>query len=196
MRWLALLAAGLSVSCASVAQADDLSGVEVGFRTGYSVQYGNLIVGNTAVQGAGCSPDGSSTNGCASGITGAIPLWLDIGYRSHGLLFVGVFAQYQIAMVNTSVCTGCAQYVDDLLYGIEAIVHTRPDRGWDPWFGIGAGHETTVGQLADAQGGVDFQLLRVLSVGPFVAVSLGGFQSNQLQGWVTLGAKTTLLALP
>ena len=64
--------------------ADSLAnGVEVGFRSGYSLPFGNL----SAYEGMGALFDG------------VVPIWVDAGYRTPHL-YVGAFFQYGLVLVS------------------------------------------------------------------------------------------------
>ncbi|HEY8088824.1 MAG TPA: hypothetical protein VIF09_13285 [Polyangiaceae bacterium] len=146
LRWiaapLALSALALTATPALAQQPD--ASVEVALRTGYALPLGSLV---------------SSTN-LTDVLTGALPLWIDAGYRLPHL-FLGAYLQYAQGFMiqggasgstylanggiraSTSECGSLGQSCSgfDLKYGIEVQYHLAPDGPLDPWLGYGVGAE-------------------------------------------------------
>jgi hypothetical protein len=145
------------------------------------------------------------------------PVWLEAGIRFRKNWQVGV---YLVVAPGTpggglsangpcsSFAGGCS--VLDTQLGLFAHYHVLPDKPFDPWLGLGGGYEilsvlatgggpSTSGWtalLADA--GLDIKTaVEHVTVGPFVTVSLGQYDSfpniptpiTTIHGWVMLGAR-------
>jgi hypothetical protein len=185
------------------ALADDVpSGIEVGLRSGYAIALGSE---------AGGANGGPSAN-MSDFIGGAIPIWVDAGYRlASPNLFLGAYFQYGIGFTSGQTSTQCSQggvscsaFV--LQYGIQAHYHFMPDNQFDPWVGYGIGLEqaqvnVSVGGQSGSgsvngwdygilQVGADYRgLLDGLGVGPMVMFGFGqyGNQSSSIGGTSTSG---------
>src|SRR5262245_14477886 len=96
-------------------------GFDFGLRLGYAVPMGSVA------QGANLS----------DGISGAIPLVLEAGYRFTPNISAGVLLQYAVA--QTKNCSGCSASI--FRFGIQGIYNLRTGGSFDPWFGLGVGYE-------------------------------------------------------
>jgi hypothetical protein len=192
---IALLAGCGVLVTSATSFADSLAnGVEVGFRSGYSLPFGNL----SAYEGMGALFDG------------VVPIWVDAGYRTPHL-YVGAFFQYGLVLVSGDPVNGCSATNvtctgSDVIAGIDLQAHLFPDGRFDPWAGVGAGYEwanvssstsNTSGpssvapsatsnasingwQLVNLQLGLDFKdpvVMPGLGIGPFVMLSVGQYTS-------------------
>jgi hypothetical protein len=116
----------LTLSSAAFAQ----EGFEIGARLGYGIPMGEV----------------SEDSDLSDGISGQIPLTLDVGYRVIEPLFIGAYLGYGIGFVGDElddVCTGdvdCSVSTFDL--GLQAQYHLDPGSGMDFWFGAGLGYES------------------------------------------------------
>ncbi len=114
----------LTASSAALAQ------FEIGGRVGYAIPMGEAL-------------DGSDLS---DGISGAIPLTLDIGYRVIEPLFVGAYLGYGFGMIGDEdeLCeldgVDCSVSTFDL--GVQAQYHFDPGSGMDVWAGGGLGYES------------------------------------------------------
>ncbi len=160
------------------------SGIEVGLRTGYAIPFGNSV-------GA---PAGASAPNLSDTISGAIPIWIDAGYRfASPNLFVGAYFQYGIG-INGSQLTqgpGCQCSTNVVMYGLQAHYHFLPDQTIDPWVGYGIGMESANESGQNSTGGSlsgwDYGILQVgadyrglmdnLSVGPMVMFGFGQYNN-------------------
>jgi hypothetical protein len=165
-----------------------LSGLELGFRSGFALPLGQAT--------------GGGMNGSANlnkEFTGAIPLWFDVGYRFGPTISVDAFFQYAFGLLNTSsnalggVCKGpglsCS--ASDLMFGADVAYHFLPDESFDPWIGLGLGFEletlnrSMMGvtekaslnglQFVNVELGGDYKVLRSLGIGPFAVFSLNEY---------------------
>jgi hypothetical protein len=120
-------------------------GLEIAARTGFAAPVGELTA-NTDL---------------STVITGAIPVWVDAGYRTRRL-FLGVYAAYawgfmtqgraaasayianETVPINWVKCDSLGQSCSgsDVKYGIHVQYHFAPDARLDPWIGYGVGAET------------------------------------------------------
>ena len=181
------LAASPVVLSGNTARADATpTGIEVGLRTGVAIPLGNM----------------QESLPLSDTIHGAIPIWIDAGYRLHPNAMIGAFFQYGIGLVNSDgtalgakICgssDNCS--VSDIMFGLQFHYHLMPEQTVDPWGGVGFGYEilaiddpgtansTGVGgasysgfQFANLQIGVDYKLRPNLGLGPFVMFSLGEY---------------------
>jgi hypothetical protein len=164
----------------------------MGARLGYSLGGGSYASG-VSFTGA------DSTNGTA-GISGGVPIAVDIGARIGKYVFVGAFAEYAFL---TSACfspgsgitLSCSSH--DVRGGIEAQIHLRPRAGVDPWFGLAFGHDWLTQKLSLSEGsasatgsttfdgwnlvdvmfGVDFRTAGGLGFGPYLEMTSGNFSN-------------------
>lgn len=171
----------------STARADATpTGIEVGLRTGYAIPLGSM----------------QDSLALHDTVDGAIPIWIDAGYRFHPKAMIGAFFQYGIGLVNTGgTALGmkiCGAYdncsASDIMFGVQLHYHLMPDATFDPWGGVGFGYEildlddpgtansTGTGetsyrgfQFANLQIGADYKVTPSLGVGPFVMFSLGEY---------------------
>ena len=203
-----IAAAGLLAG--ATASADDVySGIELGARTGYSIALGSAT---------GSGPGAPSAN-LGDVISGAIPLWIDAGYRfASPNLFVGAYFQYGIGF-NGSQLNNCQCSTNVVMYGLQAHYHFLPDQTIDPWVGYGIGMESANASGPNGTGlslsGWDYGIFQVgadyrglvdnLSVGPMLmfglgqygnaSTSQGGQSSSQsipntaLHEWLTIGVR-------
>jgi hypothetical protein len=192
-----------------------LDGLELGFRTGYALPFGQIIGGGT-----GGSDDLNKV------FNGVVPLWFDLGYRVGPTVSFGAFFQYGFGVLNTSSngsdagckTSGVSCSASDLTFGADFAVHLSPDGSLDPWLSAGIGYEVTnisvastskstykgsySGiQLINLQAGVDYKVLRRLGVGPVIIFSLDEYLSCSESGtscsvpdkaaheWLTFGLR-------
>lgn len=177
------------------------TGLRFGLRTGYALPLGRL---------------GEETN-LFDVIRGHLPIWIDAGVRATPWLYVGAFGSLGIGFLGDS-CTGSASCSATLLrVGVNAHVHLRPRKTFDPWVGLGVGYESlAVGisssgseQTAKASGlepidfqlGVDLLASPRLRLGPFVTFTIAQYTSASTNGiddtdfakrfhhWVVLGLR-------
>jgi hypothetical protein len=131
------------------------------------------------------------------GISGQLPLWLDVGYRLNPKLFLGAYVQYGFGFVGDAIDEGCdrSDEIDctatDVRLGLQLHYHIAPQSAANPWLGLGAGYEwmslgteaagmeagvTLSGfEFINLQLGLDFRLARHLFAGPFVSMSVGQY---------------------
>jgi hypothetical protein len=128
-----------------------------------------------------------------------IPIWLELGYRFNRAVRTNLFFELAPATVSSSICSvGSCDAMDwrlgaDLQFHLAPYVHQV-----DPWIGVGFGYEwlsfqsDAVDPVSGAflgrgdfhyrgweivlfEGGLDFPLSRVFSVGPYLSWSLAQF---------------------
>ena len=207
MGLFASVVAGAVLLGGGTALADDVnSGIEVGARVGYAIPLGSAAGGTPSVD-------------LSKYISGAIPLWLDAGYRlASPNLFLGAYFQYGIGF-NGDALNGCQCSTNVVMYGIQAHYHIMPDATFDPWVGYGLGMESANYSGPNSSGGSltgwDYGILQVggdyrglmdsLSVGPVLmfgfgqynnqSASQGGQSASQsipnqaMHEWLTIGVR-------
>src|SRR6186997_1155864 len=123
----AALAGALLVATPARAAAQPESGVELGLRIGYAFSAGHL----------GAPPNGTDQP-LGDYVGGQIPLWLDVGYRLNGDVYLGGFVQYGFGIVNDDRQDPCRlDNVDcsasDLRVGVMGRYHLPAISQLSPW---------------------------------------------------------------
>jgi hypothetical protein len=157
---------------------------EFGVRTGFGIPFGKA--------------SGAPDDRMKSSISSQLPIWGDLGVRFAGRFFVGVHASYGFAQLPNEITAGCTQCKgSDTRVGLEVLYHLPLNPTLDLWFGAGLGWEwlslstddsyqggvahytdTASGpELFMLQAGIDYQAVRNLGIGPFIALSNDEFSS-------------------
>lgn len=167
--------------------ADYEPGFSLGLRLGYGIPFGS----RARFYGV-AEPMGPSGN-----FVGMLPVWGDAGYRVSKLVYLGAYFQYGILFVAKEhgcpdPLTSCRAH--DLRGGAGVHFHFMPDRGVDPWAGLGLGYEASTTtfegveqsatrsnggfEFANIQVGVDFHPVFGLDWGPFVSFSIDEYTTE------------------
>lgn len=170
-------------SAASAQSRERGEGFEAGLRTGYGIPLGKAA-----------DPDGD----LSEGVSGKVPIWIDLGYRALPELFVGLYAQYGFGFVGSSLEAACDSPGVDcstsiVRLGAQLHYHPAPRGSVDPWIGLGFGYEwatwgTEAGgaevsfssrgfELLNLQLGLDVPVATNFYIGPAVSFSLGQYDS-------------------
>lgn len=170
----------LAVALSAPAHADD-TGFTGGIRASYAFPRGQYV----------------TSQAMSNIVSGAVPLWFDVGYRFTKNLQAGVYFQHAGALglafvpncpVNGN-CSGSSYRT-----GLEVIGSLLPDGTFDPWAGVGIGYEWLASNVngndrmvrgmewLNLQLGVDWRASRTFAIGPFVSLSVGRFGSESLGG--------------
>jgi hypothetical protein len=158
-------------------------GIELGLRSGYAIGLGNV----------------AQNSSMSDFMSGAVPIWVDAGYRFSPDFFLGGYFQYAFAFLGNKESSACNQggetcsspYV--MLYGVQAHYHISPDSIFDPWVGYGFGWEqATIGVTQGGQSGSlsatswsyailqiggDYRVNDLFAIGPVVMFDLGEYQN-------------------
>jgi hypothetical protein len=205
MAWTRSVALALAVAVlapgARAAEPVPAGGFTFALRTGYGVPFGDAW------------QDGNGTGKPFSElVSGNIPIWIDAGYRVDPNFHVGVYFDYGVAFAK--VCDANQNCLaSDIRLGAEFAYHVLPGAPIDPWVALGFGYEWLSirgfgllrgWEFFNVQVGADFPVGRVYALGPFVAVSVGQFDTlskngtstswgsgQSLHGWVQFGLKGT-----
>jgi hypothetical protein len=115
------------------------------------------------------------------------PLWLGLGYRSGGWLYVGVAGVYAFGPVRSN--------FDNAQFLFEVAFHPLRYAKVDPWVGYGLGVEWFNGGTAgfipvSFSMGIDFALAQSFRAGPFFAVQVA-FSGNDTHNWYVVGLNLT-----
>ena len=186
--WGALVWGALSWSRVALAEEKG-TGFEVGLRAGYAIPIGK--------GGA------NATQNLSAGISGAIPLWLDLGYRATPELMIGAYGAYAFGFLGDTLDRACGA-VDcvtyDIRLGAQLHYHFLPGKEGDPWIGLGVGYEwltfaasqggqdasiTASGfEFVNLQAGLDFAPSKGVNfgLGPFVAFSVAEYSDASCSG--------------
>ena len=188
---------------AAVAEPTDLpkgEGIELGLRSGYSIPFGKISADHTTNPGdlAGLKVGDVSS--------GAVPFWIDLGYRAVPELMIGVYAAYAFGILGSTLDNACASgdcATHGIRLGLEGQYHFLPFRRLDPWVGVGLGYEwlgfgfgqsssvTLSGfEVFNAQAGLDFAgsprkraaADTFFALGPFVSLSMAGYSDVSCSG--------------
>jgi len=153
--------------------ADDDT-VPVPYRLDFGLRFGWAIPQAESVQG----------KDLAETVTGAIPVWLDVGYRIAPLV-VGLYAQYGYVIVSG--CPSGRCHSSDIRFGVQVRWHLGDRRSSDHWIGLGTGYEILSEEVDQFEGalsgfefinlqfGEDLPLGRGFALGPFFSASFGKF---------------------
>jgi len=169
--------------------------IVLGLRLGYGLPMG----------------DAMESVALSDGVSGMIPIWLDLGYMVTPNIMVGAYGQY--GLVSLKNCGGADCSGHDLRFGVQGQYLLSPGEQLDPWFGLGIGYEslsTTIAstdyglsglEFANLQAGLDYAVMPALGVGPFLSLSFGKYGSASQDGnsvdinqtamheWLTLGLR-------
>jgi hypothetical protein len=163
--WMIGVLSGFAVlGTASRARAE---GFELGARLGYGIPMGEV------------ADDGDLSDG----ISGMIPLQLDLGYRVLPELMIGGYVMYGFGFTGDTISDSCDRLDDipgvtascsthDLRLGIQAQYHFLPQEKLDPWLGLGVGYEWLTFGTDIAGGGSESD----------VSFTARGFEFLNLQG--------------
>ncbi len=127
---------------------------------------------------------------------GQIPLLLDVGIRASPVVFVGGYLGPALGHLDKSTSVRCDQDDDTCLQwgfrtGLAATFHLQPRTDADPWLGVTAGYERIANRLRGkrdldlaysgweigARGGVEFEVNKLLHIGPFLSVTAAQYGS-------------------
>jgi outer membrane protein W len=183
-----LLAVTLACGClfSTAAHAHDRdTGIEVGLRVGYGIPLGDA--------------DGGANSSLSDGISGQIPIQIDLGYRVIPNLTIGLYGQYGFGFVGDQISDGCdassqiSCSAHDIRLGIQAHYHFQPREKLDPWIGLGLGYEwlgisveggglevsTTLHgfEFFNFQAGLDIAVAEHFYIGPVLTLSFAQFSS-------------------
>jgi hypothetical protein len=188
----------------SIARAEeDRHGWEMGMRLAFGQPAGNVDArtGDTLDQTVGAT----------------VPLWFEAGWRPNRRWFLGADLIYAPGFAGQALSQSCSGRCtpEDVRIGAEVQFHFRSRERWDPWVGAGSGYEWlrihapggVLGlqgwEIVNAQVGLDYASSPGFRGGPFIAVSIGEYQSwfsdapadasplgpLSAHAWVTLGLK-------
>jgi len=152
------------------------AGPELAVRAGYATSFGRIQPGKRI----------------RSEIAGAIPLWVDVGYRFDRRWFVGAYGHYGLglqAATSESKCPDCQH--SWIRAGLQA-QYRFIDRGsYNLWVGLGVGREylneaidetekraksITGWEWLNLQAGSELQPTAGLGLGPYLSLGLGSYQ--------------------
>jgi hypothetical protein len=157
-------------------------GFDFGVRLGYALPFGNT--------------DGNDK--LSDGVSGAVPIVLEAGYRINASFTVGALFQYGLAQVKDNMTTMCGGAVSCsgsvIRLGIEGIYNFNLDAPLTPWVGIGTGYEwmnislkangqtgsvdTSGFEFVTVHAGGDYRLSSQLALGPFLSFSVGQYKTT------------------
>jgi outer membrane protein with beta-barrel domain len=159
---------------AALASADEGAGLELGVRTGFSLPFGKFTA--------------DDRDSMSDGMSGQVPLWLDVAYRFNDRFSVGAYGQAgYVFLKHCDSPASCSSM--DYRFGLDAKAELAPASRFAPWVSLGAGYEVlTVSvsapevqsmsgtirgfELANLQVGADYKLSPSTAIGPFAGVSL------------------------
>jgi hypothetical protein len=204
----ALLVLGCAITNVRLARADEPAAnhrLHLALRTGFGLPLGAYADVRTI---AGFRD--TDVNALADDTHGAIPLWLDVGYRLTPHWMLGVYGMAGFVLPKTAegidpLGGGCPEGLDCSAFGVrlglQAQYRFLPGEPLDPWVGLGVGYEwiwsNVNGELfnfaidassgysgpdlAHVQGGLDVALGEGASLGPFLSLSAMRYTSCSAQ---------------
>jgi outer membrane protein W len=154
----------------------------LGLRLGYGLPMGDAV------------KDGKMSDG----VSGQIPIWLDVGYMVTKNIMVGLYGQYGIVSMADNTCvSGADCSASDMRFGVQGQYHIMPTEKINPWVGLGVGYEIlswTVKaggaegnvkykgmEFVNIQGGADFKVTPGIGIGPFLSFSMGQYGSASMK---------------
>lgn len=181
--------------------------VQIGLRSlGWSVPMGKMSENGRPVTQA---------------IKGAFPLILDLGGKISRRFFVGAYLGFNPGIEGSifkDLCRGDVTCTaNNVRVGLQVQLHLRPAARINPWVGLGVGSEATtitaesrIGNYTQTRGGTssfqgielmhlvlgaDYRAHEVWGFGPFVAFTLGRYQTTTARN-VLGNNKTNAIDLP
>ncbi len=158
-------------------------GLSFGLRAGFGAPFGKFG-----------SMGGSSGGDVGDSVSGVIPLQVDAGYFFNSNLYLGASFQYGLGSLKEDCTEGASCSARQLRFGVNLSYHFQPSETLRPWVGAGVGYETldlgvstSEGPLAAKvttsirgfefafQGGLDYRVNKLFSVGPFVTLTAGQY---------------------
>jgi len=169
--------------------------LHLALRTGFGLPLGRYAAVRTLA-----SFRDTDVNALSDDTYGAIPIWLDVGYRWSDRWMFGAYAMAGLVLPKTAASSdplggGCPEGLDcsafGLRLGLQAQYRFAPDERLDPWLGLGLGYEWIQSDLAGElfafpveastshsgpdllhlQGGLDVRLSDAVAAGPFLSIS-------------------------
>ncbi len=155
-----------------------LTGPELAARTGYATPIGTLKRGERLREQ----------------VAGAIPFWLDVGYRFAPRWYVGAYGHYGLALRSATAdkrCEDC-QYTW-VRYGAQVQYRAYVAGNQNLWVGLGFGQEllnvsideerrsassTRGWELLNAQFGAEWEPTTGLGLGPYFSISIDSFSNR------------------
>jgi hypothetical protein len=146
------------LGCLTLSSAAWAGGFEVGGRVGYGIPMG----------------DAGKDSKLSDGISGSVPLTLDVGYRVIDPLFVGAYLGYGFGFLASKLQDSCDAASADCSVstfdiGAQAQYHLAPGSGTDFWFGGGLGYES----LSTSESGGGLTIDSSTSALPQIMLQLG-----------------------
>ncbi|MFP2923889.1 outer membrane beta-barrel protein [Pyxidicoccus sp. 3LG] len=165
-------------------QAREDRGLALGLRAGYGVPFGEFGENNNR--------DGGKLKDLYSG---AIPLQVDVGYFFNSHLYLGASFQYGLVQLAEDCPDGASCSASQMRFGVNLAYHFKVGKQLEPWVGVGLGYEildssvstealgvtSDIGtslrgfEFATVQGGLDYRITKMFSVGPFVTFTAGQY---------------------
>jgi hypothetical protein len=151
------------------------SGPELAVRTGYATSFGRIQPGKR-IRGE---------------IAGAIPLWIDVGYRFNRRWFAGAYGHYGLAFqaaTSESKCPDCQH--SWIRVGVQGQYRFVDKGSYNLWLGLGIGREylneaideteersssITGWEWFNLQVGSELQPTEGLGLGPYLSLGLGDY---------------------
>jgi len=169
--------------------------LHLGLRTGFGLPLGRYAAVRTVA-----SFRNTDVNALADDTYGAIPIWLDVGYRWSARWMFGAYAMAGLVLPKTAATGdplggGCPEGLDCSAFGVrlglQAQYRFAPGDSLDPWLGLGLGYEWIWSDLegevfnipvdasndyagpdlAHVQGGLDIRVSDGATLGPFLSLS-------------------------
>lgn len=154
---------------------DGEEGPEFAVRAGYATALGRVERGEPI----------------RNSMAGAIPLWVDVGYRLNQSWFVGVYGHYGLGIDSATSVSDCSSCQHTWVrFGAQAQYRWLLDRTRALWVGLGVGRESlntsidqqlsssrsvTGWELLNLQFGCDFRPTTGLSLGPYFSLSFDAY---------------------
>ncbi|WP_426755929.1 outer membrane beta-barrel protein [Myxococcus sp. Y35] len=162
-------------------EAKEDKGFALGLRAGYGLPLGQL----------------AAETDMGDLVSGAIPLQVDAGYFFNANFYLGAYFQYAPVFTADDCMSGTSCSGSQMRFGVNASYHFREGEKLRPWLGLGIGYEMlsvkvsaddssiTTGyrgiELASVQGGADYRLTDAFSIGPYLSLAAGIYQTGTIK---------------
>jgi len=194
MRWSTALIIMLSIVWPALARAQSAGdgfdfgaeapaepvtwGPELGARAGYATGFGRV----------------EPSKRLQHTVAGAVPLWLDVGFRINRRWLVGGYGHYGLALASATSQTRCPDCQHTWVrYGVQAQYRFYDAGRRNMWLGLGTGREvlnTSIDEYEESsrsirgweiinlQLGSEIHVVEGLGIGPYLSFSVDSFGSK------------------
>ena len=171
------------------------SGIHFGLRLAFALPMGDLHGSwkRTSTLGGVTQTTTVERAELSEGVTGQIPIWVDLGWQISPRFMAGLYFSYGVLLPTGDLSDACdaeSCTANDIRLGAQAQYAFSPGRSLDPWLGAGLGYEwfsVKVGEVTSRYRGAELLMLQAgldlggdsgsTTYGPFAAFTFGRFST-------------------